>query len=123
MTGVLCFTSINFGYLDRARVLGQTLKEKHPEWTFVLGLTDKLPPGFVFDIDNEPFDRLVTIDDLGIDDLEAWAFKHDVVELGGFNRSSQHSNHGGVHGTTCGMDAGVDGARSNALARCTVASS
>ena len=47
----------------------------------------------------------------------------DRGSQGGFNRSSQHSNHGGVHGTTCGMDAGVDGARSNALARCTVASS
>ena len=47
----------------------------------------------------------------------------DPGSQGGFNRSSQHSNHGGVHGTTCGMDAGVDGARSNALARCTVASS
>lgn len=81
MTGVLCFTSINFGYLDRARVLGQSLKEQHPEWTVVLGLSDKVPDGFVFDIENEPFDRVVTIDELGIDDLEAWVFKHDVVEL------------------------------------------
>lgn len=42
--------------------------------------------------------------------------------VGGFNRSSQHLNHGGVYGTTCEVDAEVDGTRSNALARCAVAS-
>lgn len=81
MKGVLCFTSINFGYLDRARVLGQTLKKLHPEWTLVLGLSDRVPDGFTFDIEREPFDRLLTIEELGIDDIESWIFKHDVVEL------------------------------------------
>ena len=42
--------------------------------------------------------------------------------LGVFNRSSQHLNHGGVYGATRGVDAEVDWARSNALARCAVAS-
>lgn len=35
---------------------------------------------------------------------------------GVFNWSSQHLNHGGVYGATRGVDAEVDGARSNALA-------
>lgn len=81
MSGVLCFTSINFRYLDRARVLAQTLKEHHPEWTVVLGLSDTIPDSLTFNIENEPFDRVVTIADLEIDDLEKWAFTHDVVEL------------------------------------------
>ena len=39
---------------------------------------------------------------------------------GVFNRSSQHLNHGGVYGATRRVDAEVDGARCNALARCAV---
>ena len=46
----------------------------------------------------------------------------DQGSQGGFNRSSQHLNHGGVYGTTSRVDAKVDRARSNALARCAVAS-
>ena len=48
-------------------------------------------------------------------------FHTDSGSQGVFNRSSQHLNHGGVYGTTRGVDAEVDGARSNALARCAVA--
>ena len=43
-------------------------------------------------------------------------------ELGGFNRSSQHLNRGGVYGATSGVDAEVDRARSDAIAGCAVAS-
>jgi hypothetical protein len=81
MNGIVCYTSVNFGYLDRARVLGRSLKKHHPDWTWVLGLTDKAPGGFVFDIENEPFDRVLPMEDLGLEELESWAFKHDVVEL------------------------------------------
>jgi len=41
---------------------------------------------------------------------------------GAFNRSPQHLNHGGVYGATRRVDAEVDGARSDALAGCAVAS-
>ena len=44
----------------------------------------------------------------------------DRGSLGVFNRSSQHLNHGGVYGATRRVDAEVDGARCNALARCAV---
>ena len=46
----------------------------------------------------------------------------DQGSQGVFNRSSQHLIHGGVYGTSRRVDAEVDGARSNALARCAVAS-
>ena len=49
-------------------------------------------------------------------------FHSDRGSQGGFNRSSQHLNHGGVYGTTRRVDAEVDGARSDAFARCAVAS-
>lgn len=44
----------------------------------------------------------------------------DQGSQGVFNRSSQHLNHGGVYGATRRVDAEVDGARCNALARCAV---
>ncbi len=45
----------------------------------------------------------------------------DQGSQGVFNRSSQHLNHGGVYGTTRGVDAEVDGARRDALTRCSFA--
>jgi hypothetical protein len=46
----------------------------------------------------------------------------DRGSQGGFNRSSQHLNQGGVYGTTSGVDAKVNRAKHDALTRCTVAS-
>lgn len=46
----------------------------------------------------------------------------DQGSQGGFNRSSQHPNHGGVYGTTRRVDAEVDRTRSDAFARRAVAS-
>jgi len=41
--------------------------------------SDSLPEGFT--IQDEPFDEVLTIDQLGIDKLDQWAFSHTVVEL------------------------------------------
>jgi hypothetical protein len=76
-----CYTSATFAYLDRVRVLGETLKRHHPDWVFTLCLSDIEPPGFVFDIDNEPIDRLVRIGDMGFSNLSGWMFEHNIVEL------------------------------------------
>ena len=81
MAEVHCFTSATCAYLDRARVLGETLRRHHPDWVFWLCLPDTAPPGFSFDLTREPFDHIVGLQDLGIDDLAAWTFEHDVVEL------------------------------------------
>src|SRR4051812_24415374 len=81
MTGVHCYTSASFSYLDRARVLAETLKRFHPDWTLWLCLSDREAPGFHFDIEKEQFDRLVRIEELGIPTLPSWIFKHNVVEL------------------------------------------
>jgi hypothetical protein len=78
---VLCFSSFTFSYLNRARVLFQTLRRFHPDWELVALITDEPPPGFGFDPIDEPFDRVVYARDLGIANFESWLFKHDVVEV------------------------------------------
>ena len=78
---VLCYSSFTFSYLNRARVLFQTLRKFHPEWELVALITDRPPPGFVFDAAREPFDRVVWAQDLGVEAFDAWLFKHDVVEI------------------------------------------
>jgi hypothetical protein len=81
MSDVHCFTSATFGYLDRVRVLLETVRRHHPDWTFWLCLPDEPPPGLVFDAAEEGFDHVVAPQDLGIGDLPAWVFQHDIVEL------------------------------------------
>ncbi|RKT44486.1 hypothetical protein [Thiocapsa rosea] len=81
MSETHCFTSASFAYLDRVRVLGETLRRHHPEWTFWLCLSDREPAGFIFDIAREPIDHVVRLEDLGIADMKRWIFDHDVVEL------------------------------------------
>jgi hypothetical protein len=79
MADVHCFTSASFAYLDRIRVLVATLRRHHPDWIFWLCLSDREPPGFVFD--RESIDHVVRIEELGVPNLPGWIFQHDVVEL------------------------------------------
>ena len=78
---VHCFTSISFSYLNRARVLGDTLRRHHPNWVLWLLVTDKAPAGFSLRLDGEPWDRLVYVTDLEIPRVASWIFKHDIVEV------------------------------------------
>jgi len=77
---VHAFTSFSYSYLNRARVLAQSLRHQHPDWVIWAVLTDREPEGFTFDIDNEDFDRLLTAEDLFGADLNSWLFMHDIVE-------------------------------------------
>jgi hypothetical protein len=76
-----CFTSATFAYLDRVRVLVETLRRHHPDWLFWLCLVDQEPPGFVFDPTTDGIDHVVRVDELCIPNLRPWLFVHDVVEL------------------------------------------
>lgn len=73
------FTSCTNNYIPKARILASSLKSFHPDWTFCLLLGEAPPEGF--DLRNEPFDRVVHFDQLGIPDYHAWLFKHRVVEI------------------------------------------
>ena len=77
---VLCYSSFTFGYLNRARVLFQSVKRHHPDWHCVALITDEPPPGFDWRED-EPFDEIVYARDLKIPDFRKWLFKHDIVEV------------------------------------------
>ena len=79
MSGVHIYTSITANYLPKARVLAHSVKARYPSVTFHLVLSDAPPQGF--DLGHEPFDTLVPIEDLGIDNLIPWVFGHTVVEL------------------------------------------
>ncbi|BDX22496.1 hypothetical protein TUM22923_18170 [Polynucleobacter sp. TUM22923] len=76
---MLVYTSITKSYLPKARVLAKSVKRFHPDWTFVLLYSDDLPVGF--DLGQEPFDEVLTIEQLGIPNWKSWAFGHAVVEL------------------------------------------
>ncbi len=81
MDNVHCYTSVSYSYLDRARVLAETVRKQHPTWTLWLLLSDEAPEGFHFDIAEEAFDHVVALPELGIPNWKQWAFGHDVVEL------------------------------------------
>ena len=78
---VLCYSSFSFSYLNRARVLYQSLRRHHPDWHLVALMTDRAPEGFAFNVADEPFDEVVWHDELGIEGVEAWLFQHDIVEI------------------------------------------
>jgi hypothetical protein len=73
------FTSITANYISKARVLAASVKMHHPGMTFHLFLSDALPAGF--NLANEPFDRVWTTEDLGMENSEQWLFQHSLVEV------------------------------------------
>lgn len=77
---VYAFSSFTFSYLDRARVLAKSLKKFHPDWKLWAVITDKPPKDFVFDLQSEQFDGVLTVEDLFGEDADQWLFGHDLVE-------------------------------------------
>ena len=73
------FSSIAANYLPKARVLARSVQQVAPDAHFVLLLVDEPPPDF--DVRSEPFDEVMTLNDLGLENPLAWAFTHTVVEL------------------------------------------
>ena len=62
---VVCYSSFTFGYLNRARVLFESVKRFHPDWHCVALITDVPPEDFEWR-DDEPIDEIVYAKDLGI---------------------------------------------------------
>jgi len=73
------FTSITANYLPKARVLGHSAKKLHPNAQFHLVLCDVIPESVV--LAEEPFDSIITIEELGIPNLKSWLFQHNIIEL------------------------------------------
>lgn len=79
MKKIHVFTSAAFNYIPKVRMLFQSLRLHHPEFVLHLALADKLHPEI--DLSAEPFDEVMSIDTLGIPNVDGWAFCHQIVEL------------------------------------------
>ncbi|MGC9964452.1 MAG: hypothetical protein ABSE08_03515 [Syntrophobacteraceae bacterium] len=75
------FTSIAVNYLPKARVLASTLKLRHPEWRFHLCVSDRKTSDLGLDNETELFDSVLWLEELEIDNIYQWIFKHTVVEI------------------------------------------
>lgn len=73
------FTSAAVNYLVKVRLLCSSIKQYHPEFTVHLALADEVP-GWL-DLGREPFDNVISIDDLNIENKKGWIFGHSIVEL------------------------------------------
>jgi len=72
------FTSVTSNYIPKARVLAHSIKQFHPRADFTLVLSDTVPDWLGPD---EPFDRVVTAEELGIPEFRRWVFQHSLVEM------------------------------------------
>ena len=78
-SGVHIFTSVTSNYIPKARVLAESVKRVDPSVCFHLLLSDDPPAGF--DLASEPFDKLILVESLPIDNFKQWIFSHRLVEL------------------------------------------
>lgn len=74
------FTSATFSYLNRVRVLAQSLARHHPEYERWIVVTDLAPPGVRIDWLSEGFDYVVTPYDLPFRNFASFIANRDVVE-------------------------------------------
>ncbi len=81
MSGTHCFTSVSFSYLSRARVLAETVRRHHPDWTLWICISDRAPDGLDVERSTADFDRVIWVEDLPVENPLGWIFGHDVVEL------------------------------------------
>jgi len=79
MADVACYTSFTYAYLARARVLAETVRRLHPDWSLWAVVTDLPPAGLPADA-LAPFHHVLDAADLSIPEFRRWLFRHDVVE-------------------------------------------
>ena len=78
-SSVHVFTSAAVNYLPKVRMLFNSLRQHHPDWTLHLALADALPDDL--DRSREPLDAITPADSLGIPDWQGWSFCHAITEL------------------------------------------
>lgn len=79
MQDIHIFTSCSNNYIPKARILGYSLKKYHPQINFHLVLSDIILDSI--NLEKEPFDSIITIEELNIANLSSWIFKHSLVEM------------------------------------------
>ena len=73
------FTSVTANYLPKASALAHSVKRVHPEAVFHVVLSDLMPD--CSPATTAPFDSIINVRDLPIENLKSWIFKHRLVEL------------------------------------------
>lgn len=73
------FTSAACNYIPKVRMLFNSLRQYHPEAVLHLILADARTP--LLDLSQEPFDEVMTVEELDIPHWRGWAFCHSIVEL------------------------------------------
>ncbi len=74
----IAFTSITTNYLPKARVLAHSVKRHTSDVSFVVIIAEPFDASLLRT--DDPFDRIITVAELGIPDLNRWLFTHTVVE-------------------------------------------
>jgi hypothetical protein len=77
---VCCYTSFTYAYFTRARVLVESIRRVHRDWTVYAIIVDEAADPANFERVAETFDGVFRLADLSIPDLRCWIFKHEVVE-------------------------------------------
>lgn len=82
---MIVYTSITLNYLPKAKILAKTLKQFHPDWAFHLLISDKIPAKksqvYEQELSQPYFDKVVWAEELPIENIKSWIFKHTVVEI------------------------------------------
>lgn len=77
---IYAFTSAAANYVPKLRLLCESIRQYHPGFRIVLALADR-KPGWLQSIDSEPFDEILEVENLPIEAVKGWIFKHALVEL------------------------------------------
>lgn len=81
---MIFFTSITLNYLPKARLLSKTLKKSHPDWHLYVIINDRIEShqrqSFIEE-NSKYFSKIFWLDNLEINNKEAWIFQHTTVEL------------------------------------------
>jgi len=75
----LVFTLCSNNYLAQAKILLTSFKKYHPDYTFVIGLVDKMAEGINYDEFSDG--QVIPVEELGIPNFDELCKRYNVVEL------------------------------------------
>jgi hypothetical protein len=76
---IYVFTSAATNYLPKVRLLAESVKRFHPDVHMCFALADQKPSRL--NVEEEPFDEVIAVEELDVPGIRAWIFSHTLVEL------------------------------------------
>jgi hypothetical protein len=89
---VVCFTSLTLAELPQARVLAETLRAAHPDWSLWALLVDRPPGAYANRAAFAGFSRVVLVENLPIPNLLPWLFAQERDSARGAARGAMFSH-------------------------------